>query len=83
MNVIVASFGFITPIKRIDVLARAFRAVRSRCPELRLVLIGEASPAVDVESFFEPEDLASGRVLHRGYVSAETMATGWPPPTSP
>ena len=41
---IVASFGHITPIKRIEVNLRAFARLRRRYPTARYVLVGEISP---------------------------------------
>lgn len=69
-SVIVGSFGFLIPTKRIDVLAAAFVRAWREAPELRLVLIGEESPGTDLGALFSADDFASGRVLHRGYVSA-------------
>ncbi len=69
--VMVATFGFLIPTKRIDVLAAGIARARREAPELRLGLIGEESPGTDLRELFSAEDLASGRVVHRGYVSAE------------
>jgi glycosyltransferase involved in cell wall biosynthesis len=68
-SVIVASFGFLIPTKRIDVLTAAFARARREFPDLRLVLIGEESPGTDLGALFSADDFASGRVVHRGYVS--------------
>ncbi|MET0154072.1 MAG: glycosyltransferase [Candidatus Binatia bacterium] len=70
-SVIVATFGFLIPTKRVDVLAAALARARRESPELRLVLIGEESPGTNLRELFSAEDLASGQVVHRGYVSAE------------
>jgi glycosyltransferase involved in cell wall biosynthesis len=70
-SVIVATFGFLIPTKRIDVLAASLVRARREAPELRLVLIGEESPGTDLRELFSAEDLASGWVVHRGYVSAD------------
>jgi glycosyltransferase involved in cell wall biosynthesis len=70
-SVIVATFGFLIPTKRVDVLAAAFARARRKSPELRLALIGEESPGTNLRELFSPEDLASGQIVHRGYVSAE------------
>jgi glycosyltransferase involved in cell wall biosynthesis len=70
-QVLVGAFGFLTPIKRLDVLAAALRAAWPRCPELRLVLVGEASPGLRLEKIFTPSELAGGRVEHRGYVAED------------
>jgi glycosyltransferase involved in cell wall biosynthesis len=70
-DVVVGAFGFLTPIKRLDVLAAALRGARQEFAGLRLVLVGEASPGLRVEDLFTAEELASGQVSHRGYVSGE------------
>jgi glycosyltransferase involved in cell wall biosynthesis len=72
--VVVASFGFLIPTKRIDVLAPAFREARRRSPALRLVLIGEECPGFDLRGAFREDEFASGVVEHRGYVSSEEYA---------
>jgi glycosyltransferase involved in cell wall biosynthesis len=69
--VLVGAFGFITPIKRLEVLAAALQRVWAGRNDVRLVVIGEASPGVRLERIYEADDLSSGRVVHRGYVSAE------------
>jgi glycosyltransferase involved in cell wall biosynthesis len=70
-RVVVGAFGFLTPIKRIPVLASALRRAWRECPELRLVLVGETSPGFRIEEIFEPQELRSGKVAHLGYVSPE------------
>jgi glycosyltransferase involved in cell wall biosynthesis len=70
-QVLVGAFGFLTPIKRLDVLGTALHAAWQHCPNLRLVLIGEASPGLRLEGIFTPSELAGGRVEHRGYVAAD------------
>ncbi len=69
-SVIVATFGFLIPTKRIDVLAAGLARAHGECSELRLALIGEESPGTSLRDLFSAEDLASGRIVHRGYVSA-------------
>ena len=70
-SVIVATFGFLIPTKRIDVLAAAFARAWQESPELRLVLVGEESPGTELGALFSAADVASGRIVHRGYVSTE------------
>ncbi len=70
-QVLIGAFGFLTPIKRLDVLATALRAAWRHCPELRLVLVGEASSGLRLEEIVTPSELAGGRVEHRGYVAAD------------
>ena len=68
---LVGAFGFLTPIKRLDVLVRAAREARRRRPEIRLVLVGEPAPAFEVEEIVEPGELRAGHVQATGYVSRE------------
>jgi glycosyltransferase involved in cell wall biosynthesis len=49
-DVVIASFGFVTPAKRIDVLLLAFRELRAAVPNARLVLVGEIEPRYDAEA---------------------------------
>jgi glycosyltransferase involved in cell wall biosynthesis len=68
-QVLIGAFGFLTPIKRLDVLARGLREAWRRCPELRLVLVGEESPGLRLEEIFTRSELGGGRIEHRGYVA--------------
>lgn len=68
-EVVVGVFGFLTPIKRIDVLARALGAAWRRRPEMRVVLVGEASPGLDLGAIFPAAD--RGRVLEVGYAAPD------------
>jgi glycosyltransferase involved in cell wall biosynthesis len=49
-DVVIASFGFLTPAKRIDVLLLAFRELRAAVPNARLALVGEIEPRYDAEA---------------------------------
>jgi len=69
--VVVGAFGFITPIKRLDVLAAALRRVWLELPQVRLVLVGESSPGVHLDEIFTGDELSGGRVVHRGYVGGD------------
>ena len=62
----VASFGHVTPSKRIDVALRAFRRLRQSRPEARYVLAGEISP-------FYPEI----RELLKGELGEGVVVTGY------
>ena len=70
-HVVVGSFGLITSLKRLEIVAAALRKAWMTCPGLRLVLVGETSNEARLERLFDPAGLASGRVRHVGYVSAE------------
>lgn len=45
---VVASFGFITPAKRLEVSLRAFERLRAERPDAVYLLVGEASPHYDL-----------------------------------
>ena len=52
---LVASFGFITPAKRLDVSLRAFARLRREVPDALYLLVGEPSPYYDFASVLTPE----------------------------
>lgn len=56
---VVASFGFITPAKRLDVGLRAFARLRQIVPDAVYLLVGEVSPHYDFQRVLTPE-LAPG-----------------------
>jgi glycosyltransferase involved in cell wall biosynthesis len=56
---VVASFGFITPAKRLDVALRAFARLRREVPNAVYLLVGEVSPHYDFAALLGP-DLAPG-----------------------
>ncbi|MES1211257.1 MAG: glycosyl transferase family 1, partial [Acidobacteriota bacterium] len=56
---VVASFGFITPAKRLDVALRAFARLRREVPDAVYLLVGEVSPHYDFKAVLTP-DLAPG-----------------------
>ena len=58
---LVASFGFITPAKRLDVALRAFARLRREVPNALYLLVGEVSPHYDFASVLTPA-LAAGVV---------------------
>ena len=58
---LVASFGFITPAKRLDVALRAFARLRREVPNALYLLVGEVSPHYDFASVLTP-GLAAGVV---------------------
>ncbi len=59
---VVASFGFITPAKRLDVSLKAFARLRREVPGAVYLLVGEVSPYYDFSSVLTPE-LSPGVVL--------------------
>src|SRR5207244_2354358 len=52
---LVASFGFITPVKRLDVALRAFARFHREVPESRYLLVGDVSPYYDLDAVLKPE----------------------------
>lgn len=52
---VVASFGFITPAKRIEVSLRAFARLRRAVPDAVYLLVGEVSPHYDLAGLLKPE----------------------------
>jgi len=56
---VVASFGFITPAKRLDVALRAFARLRREVPQAVYLLVGEVSPHYDFAAILTA-DLAPG-----------------------
>ena len=65
---VAASFGFVTPIKRADVLLRAWARCRSELSEALLLVVGEVSPQLDLEGL-AAELGVSDSVRITGYVS--------------
>jgi len=62
-GLIFASFGFITPAKRLDVALRAFARLRREvAPDALYLLVGEVSPYYDFRSLLTPA-LSEGVVL--------------------
>lgn len=51
---VVASFGFVTPAKRIDVALRAFARLKREVPNAVYLLVGEVSPHYDFASLLTP-----------------------------
>lgn len=56
---VVASFGFVTPAKRIDVALRAFARLKREVPRAVYLLVGEVSPHYDFAGLLTPA-LAAG-----------------------
>ena len=63
---VVATFGFVTPTKRLEVCLRAFHRLRRERPDALFYVVGEASPFYDVGGVLgrEPADgvVLTGRV---------------------
>jgi len=59
---VLASYGFITPAKRLEVTLRAFARLRKERPDALYLLVGEVSPHYDLAGILTPE-LSGGVVL--------------------
>lgn len=62
---VIGLFGFLTSAKRGEVVVEAFRRARTQRPGLRLLVVGEAAPNIDVAS------LASEGAIVTGYAPDE------------
>ncbi len=62
---VVASFGFITPAKRLEVALAAFARLRREVPEAIYLLVGEVSPHYDFAAVLAPELAAGVTVVGR------------------
>jgi glycosyltransferase involved in cell wall biosynthesis len=65
---VVATLGFITPTKRIDVVLRAFARLRALRPDALYIIVGEMPPWCDVRPTIEELALEDA-VRLTGYVS--------------
>ena len=70
--VVLASFGFFAPSKRIDVILQAVARLRSDFPNLRYVIVGEAVDHYDLAPLIQRLDLAN-TVHITGFVGASTF----------
>ena len=59
---VLASYGFITPAKRLEVTLRAFARLKKERPDALYLLVGEVSPHYDLAGILTPE-LSEGVVL--------------------
>lgn len=71
-SLLLASFGFATPDKRLDVAIRAFRRLREQIPESRYLIIGQVPPWYDLQSTIVEHGLGEA-VQCIGYVSKEDL----------
>ena len=62
---LVASFGFVTPHKRLEVALPAFLTLRESRPDARFVIVGEVSPHYDFAAVFERFGAAGVRLVGR------------------
>ena len=67
---VVASFGHIAPIKRIDVALRAFARLRREVPQTVYLLVGQVVPGYDVKGLIRKLGLEKAAIL-TGHVSKD------------
>jgi glycosyltransferase involved in cell wall biosynthesis len=67
-NLVIGLFGFLTSAKRADVVLAAFAQARAQEPRLRLLVVGEPAPNVDVDT------LRGDGITFTGYVPDEEFA---------
>ncbi|HEV7429267.1 MAG TPA: glycosyltransferase family 4 protein [Thermoanaerobaculia bacterium] len=65
---VIGLFGFLTSAKRAEVVLEAFADARGRDPKLRLLIVGEPAPNVDVDA------LRGDGITFTGYVPDEEFA---------
>ena len=70
--VVLGSFGYLAPTKRIDVILRALAHLRGDFPQLRYVIVGEAVDHYDLTPLIQQLGLAD--IVHfTGFVDAGTF----------
>ena len=67
-NRVIGLFGFLTSAKRADVVLAAFAQARAQEPRLRLLVVGEPAPNVDVDA------LRGDGITFTGYVPDDEFA---------
>lgn len=71
-DLLLASFGYVSPNKRVDVALRAFASIRESFPNLRYVLVGKVVEGYDLRSMVN--ELGLGDVVRVvGYVDDDTF----------
>ena len=69
-EIVLASFGFITPQKRVTSLLQAYTTLHDEHPQVRCFLVGEPEPCLDVPDLLSQLDLQD-HVVVTGYVDLE------------
>jgi glycosyltransferase involved in cell wall biosynthesis len=72
--IVVASFGGVTPEKRIGSILRAMRAIADRLPHLHLMIVGDRAPHYDAAAEAARVGIAD-RVHITGYVRDEDLGS--------
>ena len=66
-NRVIGFFGFVTAAKRGEIVVDAFRRARQRDPRLRLLIVGEPSPTVDLNELLGEGVIATGYAAERDF----------------
>jgi glycosyltransferase involved in cell wall biosynthesis len=66
-------FGFVTSAKRIGVVMEAFASAAARDPRLRLVIVGEPAPNIDLPSIAASHGVEGRLWTAAGYVAEESF----------
>jgi glycosyltransferase involved in cell wall biosynthesis len=66
--IIVGMFGFVTSAKRPEVVLEAFADALRREPRLRLLIVGEAAPNIELQRLARDKGLADDQWFATGYV---------------
>lgn len=72
---VLAMFGFVTAAKRPEIVFRAFGEAARRDRRLRLLVVGEPAPNIDVDRLAADAGVERSRVTAVGYVSDEEFAS--------
>lgn len=73
-TLLLASFGYVAPSKRVDVTLRAFASLHGRFPQLRYALVGEEVEGVHLDALLTELDLNNALVRRVGYADEATYA---------
>jgi len=68
-DVVVGMFGFVTSAKRPEVVFEAFAIALQRQPRLKLLVVGEPAPNLDVDAMADELGIGRERITKTGYVT--------------
>ena len=71
---LLASFGYVAPNKRLDVVVRAFANLHGRFPQLRLALVGQVIEGYNFRALLDDLNLNNDVVRLVGYADEATFA---------
>lgn len=64
-RLVVASFGFLTPAKRVDLGIRGFARLRQRVPDAQYLLVGALSPYYNLDALLDGDHGRGVRIMGR------------------